>query len=217
MIKEIEIGKSRSIGFTLIELLVVIAIIAILSALLLPVLSKARETARTAVCISNLKQIGIAFTLYFDDNDGYIPYASQSDDLDGRVWFRAIGKYISGKYIPSGTKLHPVFQCPSYRVPPVTFYRPAWGMNYYWGNINRPMTKIEKLKTPSQTLLLIESNGPIIDGTYYVSTGNISYIEHARQVRHKVGVTTLFFDTSAKVWVWSIPASDSDPFWAKPY
>mgnify|MGYP000378728850 CR=1 FL=1 len=59
-------------GFTLVELLVVVAIISILAAMLLPVLSKALETARLSACASNEKQIGVSIRLYADDYDGYI-------------------------------------------------------------------------------------------------------------------------------------------------
>jgi prepilin-type N-terminal cleavage/methylation domain-containing protein len=69
----------RRLGFTLIELLVVIAIIAILAALLLPALSKAKQKAQLANCLSNLKQLGITQNLYLADNREQFPYS-------GREW-----------------------------------------------------------------------------------------------------------------------------------
>ncbi len=64
---------SRTPGFTLIELLVVIAIIAILAALLLPALSAAKRKAQAIQCLSNLKQLTLAWAMYPDDNDGKLP------------------------------------------------------------------------------------------------------------------------------------------------
>ena len=68
--------KSQKVvsGFTLVELLVVIAIIALLAGLLLPALSQAKEKARRIKCISNLKQIGLAFRLFAMDHEGYYPW-----------------------------------------------------------------------------------------------------------------------------------------------
>jgi prepilin-type N-terminal cleavage/methylation domain-containing protein/prepilin-type processing-associated H-X9-DG protein len=70
--KEVKEMPKRK-GFTLIELLVVIAIIAILAAILFPVFSRAREMARSAACLTNMKQIGLALMMYVQDWDGRLP------------------------------------------------------------------------------------------------------------------------------------------------
>ncbi|MCE5238446.1 prepilin-type N-terminal cleavage/methylation domain-containing protein [bacterium] len=67
----------RRRAFTLIELLVVIGIIAVLAAIIFPVFAKAREAARRANCASNLRQFGLANSMYMDDNDGFYVASSQ--------------------------------------------------------------------------------------------------------------------------------------------
>jgi prepilin-type N-terminal cleavage/methylation domain-containing protein len=119
-----KVHHKKNCGFTLIELLVVIAIIAILAAMLLPVLAKAKEKAHRTNCLSNLKQWGLAQTLYVDDYNQTFPktkipngtpgapggynednptwndlfgfyYQTPQQGMD--AWFNALPPYVSGK------------------------------------------------------------------------------------------------------------------------
>jgi len=96
----------KSNGFTLIELLVVIAIIALLLAILMPALNRVRKQAREVACMSNLKQWGLIFKMYTDDNDHEF-YGAWSTSQQGHVWIGALRPYYKDKNInfcPSATK-----------------------------------------------------------------------------------------------------------------
>jgi prepilin-type N-terminal cleavage/methylation domain-containing protein/prepilin-type processing-associated H-X9-DG protein len=97
-------GQSKR-AFTLVELLVVIGIIAVLIAILLPALNKARQASKSTVCLSNLRQMGTAWTMYLSDSKGHLPYsiwhqsptgfssARRNDFIWHGFWFGILGDY----------------------------------------------------------------------------------------------------------------------------
>lgn len=143
----------RRCGFTLIELLVVIAIIAILAAILFPVLSRAKEAAQKTACLSNAKQIGTAVHLYLSDYDGVFPihYAYNSQPPAGRPGHKGV-EVLLAPYLGAGVTtdaatgllvvaLQKVFKCPldvggpytSQDVPGARSYWEAYGSSYRFG------------------------------------------------------------------------------------
>jgi len=166
-------------GFTLIELLVVIAIISILAAILFPVFARARENARRASCMSNLKQIGLGMMMYVQDYDEQYPVGivgdldvNHSTPLSGSAYCTGMpcGEFtVSDGHLTSGnimswmdllqpyTKSTQIFVCPSQQHPQYGGY----GYSYYINNLKTtsPPVKMASLNNPSVTAMLMDCNG----------------------------------------------------------
>ena len=214
-------GSSDSHGFTLIELLVVIAIIAILAAMLLPSLAKAKSTAQSAKCVNNLRQLGIATQLYWDDNRGiafpwklstpndtngktywcgwiskYIPTEAEENSRDFDVKAGALYPYLMGR----GVELCPAFDYGNFKLKlkaKGTTY--GYGYNYYLPGIN-----LNCILRPVNTALFADAaqvntfeqpasrSNPMLEEWYYVDVMDSS--PPNGHFRHRQKANVIFCD-----------------------
>jgi prepilin-type N-terminal cleavage/methylation domain-containing protein len=163
----------RGSAFTLIELLVVIAIIAILAALLLPALARAKEKGRSTDCANNLRQWGLAFSMYGDDNDDFMPRRGQGVQTLNQIdrptdWFNALPPYfallpfdlmVTNNQVPvAHTKS--LFICPTANNPGGAYFLPyGMNMNLCPWNLTVP-TKFVEVTRPTAVVAMGDAPGP---------------------------------------------------------
>lgn len=209
--------KGKSLTFTLIELLIVIAIIAVLAALLLPALSKARETGKRVKCKGNLRQMGIVFEQYASDSKGLMTYYIAG----GRPWVRPdYGElFVAGLLtVKSATAL---LACPSDLSP---FLHDggsvpcSYGMNTIIA-CEAPRFNVWSSAHPSATCSLIDTANADLGDAY---PWRVSTIAARRQhiysgaARHGSLNETLHLDGHVQDLpnpLRNLPTSDSSEFW----
>jgi prepilin-type N-terminal cleavage/methylation domain-containing protein/prepilin-type processing-associated H-X9-DG protein len=204
-------------AFTLVELLVVIAILAILGALLLPALGRGQEGARRVRCLGNLRQLGLAAQMYWDDHDGRaFRYRREPVPHGDLYWFGWLARGGEGQRAFDATQgvLHPylgstgVELCPSLNYTLRQFKRKAVGAAYGYGYnlqlsppMSHPPVNINSLPSPTRTALLADAgqintfqppaspDQPMLEEFYYINTN-----EATVHFRHAGTAAILFCD-----------------------
>ena len=166
-------GRRPRAAFTLVELLLVAAIIAILAALLLPVLVRSKTSAQRLKCVSNLHQLGLAAHLYWDDNNGNcFRYGGTATNGGQLYWFGWLGPGQEGQrpFDPSTGALYPFLQgrgvelCPSLNYSMAQFKLKATGAAYGYGYnkqldspAGQPAINANKIKRPTDIALFADA------------------------------------------------------------
>lgn len=202
------------LGFTLIELLVVIAIIAILAAILFPVFAKVREKARQIECLSNLKQLNLAFAQYTQDYDETMPGATDggpgAGTLGGWVYYptfpvSAVAPFdVTMGSVYTYVKSTQVYLCPDDSLGKSD--EDSYAINSCAASPNRinglrPGKNLSQFDSPASMMLLGEE-AALINNTDTSSTndGYLNYTTDSVSTRHTNGSNVLFVDGHAKYY-----------------